>query len=705
MIDSNSHYDLVVIGGTPGGIACAVRAAREGLRVLLVNHTQHLGGFITSGAGGWETPCDYLRSPLYAEMITGAAEYYRDTYGENSPQHRAALPNPDNRFHIERPKVEPRVAEMLFEQMVAREKTLTVLKGYYVASAERDGAKLTAVSLKELHPESGAGVPPASSSEAGETPAPPHTLRITARTFADGTYEGDLAAAAGVPCQIGREPRSRYNEPHAGVIYSTERPHTPDQSRFPQDAVAGRLNIRSFPHATGPLRHPDSTGEGDSAVMAYNYRLILTKNPANRIPIQKPKNYDPDAHKKASNGSYVPSLPNVIADRPNVVPNIPNEKIGWNGGRLIGPHNAYPTADWPERERISRHYLDTMLSLLWFYQNDPAARECDRDYWKDYGLAADEFIDNQNVPYEIYVREARRLIGRYIFTEHDALPVPAFARIHAGARTPIHPDSVATTDWPIDSVACIERSSGPGAHPDGIFFLAEESRPAQVPYRTLLPQGLDNLLVPVALSASHVGWGPIRLEPVWMQTGEAAGLAAVLAQKHDTTPTALNPDQLLRGLVERHTMISFFNDVDPVSAEPWIPAVQYLGTKGFFATYDAYPHEPLTSATADCWAKAFAALLTCDTPDDASLAASAAHSLPANEPTKPSATATAIVASTLGEFASKLRTALSNNNLDTEPLEAARRALGLRCEEPLPRSAACQLIYETLGAIKTRKHT
>ncbi|EIP99577.1 hypothetical protein OpiT1DRAFT_04100 [Opitutaceae bacterium TAV1] len=679
--DLLTHYDLAVIGGTSGAIACAVRAAREGLRVVLVNHTQHLGGFITSGAGGWETPCDYLRSPLYAEMITGAAEYYRSAYGENSPQHRAALPNPDSRAHIERPKVEPRVAEMLFEQMVAREKNLTVIKGFYISDAERKNTHLVAVTITELHPKSGAG----------ETPAP-QNFRITARTFADATYESDLAAAAGAPCQIGREPRSRYNEPHAGVIYSTERPHAPEQARFPQDAVAGRLNLRSFPHATGPLRQPDSTGEGDSAVMAYNYRLILTKNPANRIPIEKPKNYDPDAHKKASNGSYVPSLPNVIADRPNVVPNIPNEKIGWNGGRLIGPHNAYPAADWPERERISRHYLDIMLSLLWFYQNDPAARECDRDYWKDYGLAADEFIDNQNLPYEIYVREARRLVGRYVFTEHDALPVPALTRIHAGARTPVHPDSIATTDWPIDSVACRERSSGPGAHPDGILFLAEESRPAQVPYRTLLPQGLDNLLVPVALSASHVGWGPIRLEPVWMQTGEAAGLAAALAQKHDTTPAALDPDLLLRALADRRVMISFFNDVDPASPEPWIPAVQYLGTKGFFATYDARPHAPLTPATETCWVKSFESLLAAAGAHDASFAASAAvHALPADDPES-----STIV--TLAEFAAKLRTILRGRNLATHPLESAKRALGLRCSEPLPRAAACRLIYETLGA-------
>jgi flavin-dependent dehydrogenase len=114
-VDGKS-YDLVVIGGTPGGIACAVRAAREGLSVLLVNHTQHLGGFVTSGAGGWEAPYDGLRSPIYGEMITGAAQYYAKTYGEGSPQHIASMPSKTSRAHIDRPKIEPRIAEMLFNR-------------------------------------------------------------------------------------------------------------------------------------------------------------------------------------------------------------------------------------------------------------------------------------------------------------------------------------------------------------------------------------------------------------------------------------------------------------------------------------------------------------------------------------------------------------------------------------------------------------
>lgn len=562
-VDGRS-YDLVVIGGTPGGIACAVRAARERLRVLLVNHTQHLGGFITSGAGGWEAPYDGLRSPLYGEMLTGAAEYYARTCGTNSPQHLASMPSATSRAHIDRAKVEPRIAEMLFNEMVGKEKTLTVLLGHIVANAERDGALLKRVTLNPMH---GGGA-----------------VHVSGKVFADAMYEGDLMAAAGVTTQIGRESRAQYGEPHAGVIYTRERRKEPGQRGFPRDADEGRLNIRYNSHATADILEGPESGEADGSVMAYNYRLILTREPSNRIMVPKPANYDPDIARAAAGGGFVP--------------NLPNNKVAWNGGRLIGPQNDYPAGDWPARERISRQYLDAMLMRLWWLQNDPTAPADERKKFAGYGLAADEFPDNNHAPCEIYVREARRLVGRYIFKEQDNVIAEGIA------RTPIHPDSIAITDWPVDSVACLRRAV-PGSNFDGIFFLAEEGRPAQVPYRSLLAEEVDNLLVPVALSASHVGWGAIRLEPVWMQTGESAGFAAALAVKNKTTPAALDPDLLVRTLVMNRVMVSFFNDVDVTSDDPRVSAAQYFGTKGFFADYNARLNEPLMEDVRDTWLHGF----------------------------------------------------------------------------------------------------
>lgn len=560
-------YDLVVIGGTPGGITCAVRAAREGLMVLLVNHTRHLGGFSTSGAGGWEAPYDGKRSPLYAEILSAAADHYRKTYGEGSPQHILSMPSTTSRAHIDRPKIEPRIAELLFNQMVEREKTLTVLLGHIVTQVKREGALLKSVTLKPMHGES--------------------SITVKGSVFADGMYEGDLIAAAGVKSQIGRESRRQYGEPHAGVIYTQERHKEAGQRGFPKAADEGTLNIRYNSHATGPIVEGPDSGEADCSVMAYNYRLVLTREPGNRIPVTKPANYDVAIAKAAGGGGFVP--------------NLPNKKVAWNGGRLIGPQNEYPAAAWPAREAISKRYLDGMLMRLWWLQNDPEAPEKDRRQFEGYGLAADEFPDNDHLPYEIYVREARRLVGRYVFKEQDNIVAEGIA------RTPVHADSIAITDWPVDSVACLPRNT-PGGNTDGILFLGEETRPAQVPYRSLLPQEVDNLLVPVPLSASHVGWGAIRLEPVWMQAGESAGFAAALAVKGKTTPAALDADKLLRKLAASHVMISFFNDVDVASEDPQVAAAQYFGAKGFFASYDARLAEPLTESERAAWQVGFAKL-------------------------------------------------------------------------------------------------
>ncbi len=620
-------YDLVVVGGTPGGIACAVRAAREGLSVLLVNHTRHLGGFVTSGAGGWEAPYDGLRSPLYGEMRAGAADYYRQTYGEDSPQHLASMPDATSRAHIDRAKVEPRVAERLFNRMVGREPTLTVLLGYVPAVTGRDGTLLKSVVLKPLR---GDG-----------------SVTVTAKVFADAMYEGDLMATAGISNRIGREARSQYNEPHAGVLYTKERPKAPGQRGFPMDADKGLLNIRYNSHATAEIVEGPQSGEADRSVMAYNYRLILTRNPSNRVMVTKPVNYDVAVARKASGGGFVPRLP--------------NGKVAWNGGRLIGPQNGYPAAGWPERERISRQCLDAMLMALWYLQNDPSVPENRRKQFAGYGLAADEFADNANVPYEIYVREARRLVGRAVFTEHDNVLADGIA------RTPVHADSVAITDWPVDSVACLPRSVK-GSNLDGIFFLGEETRPAQVPYRCLLAKEVDNLLVPVALSASHVGWGAIRLEPVWMQTGESAGFAAALAVKHNTTPAALDPGLLVRTLAKNRVTVSFFNDVDAASGQAWAPAVQYFGTQGFFADYDAKPQEPLTEARAKIWSDGFARLR--------------AGTLDPNAQARAVASATA--AATAKSVTMKAFLAMLNPNKEGQN------------DKPLTRGEACRLMFKLL---------
>lgn len=231
-------------------------------------------------------------------------------------------------------------------------------------------------------------------------------------------------------------------------------------------------------------------------------------------------------------------------------------------------------------------------------QNDPSVEPKRQKSWREFGLAKDEFTDNGHRPHEFYVREARRITGRYIFTQHDAMLADGLE------RAPVHEDSIGVTEWYLDTHACTPRHIE-GALEEGKMMLDVETFPGQVPYRAILPQGVDNLLVPVCLSSTHVAWGTIRLEPTWMNLCESAGHAAALAIQIKVTPAGLDPELLLRKLAASHVMLSFFNDVDVSSDDPRVAAAQYFATKGFFADYNARLDEPLKQATAAVWAQKF----------------------------------------------------------------------------------------------------
>ena len=553
------EYDVFILGATPAGIACAIRSAREGKKVIITSHGKHVGGFMTSGAGGWESPYDGTRSPILSEVQQRITEHYRKKYGNGSPQEMASIPSAGSRRHMDRRKAESAVVELIFEEMLAEQQNITLLKDTDPVKVTRNDGLIKEIILK-------------SAANAKE-------LVITAHVYVDCSYEGDLAALAGIPCRIGRENRQEYDEPHAGRVFTKHSPNDGGRLSWPTDVDEGRLNIRSFPHAAEDIVYPESSGVGDSCVMAYNYRLILCSDPENRIPISRPENYNPE---------LVRNLPAM-----SIVRDLPNSKIGWNAGRLIGPQNAYPGGDWKTRDLISKTYLDVILSQLWFLQNDSSVVNETRSYFQKFGLPKDEFSDNGHLPYEVYVREARRIEGRYVFTEHDAILKQGLR------RTTIHSNSIGITDWPLDSVACTDMTVE--GRNDGAFFLSASSRPAQIPYRCLLPKDCDNLLVPVCISASHVGFGAIRLEPVWMQLGEAAGFASAISIDSGTPPSSIEIPRLKHRLAENGFCLSFFNDIDSSSPDAWTVPIQYLGTLGFFDSYDARPRDMLDCKTKEDW--------------------------------------------------------------------------------------------------------
>lgn len=549
------HFDVVVIGGTGGGVAAAVRASREGCRVLIVQHNAHLGGMMTNGLMQWDALYGGPRSPIFTEILGNIEAHYIDMFGRDSATHQTIRCTHE---HYPISWAEPHVAEREYNRLLASEENITLLLNHHPVSVDKNGASIQSVALRNRHK--------------------PDTITVRGTTFIDATYEGDLLAIAGVDYRVGREASDEYNEPHAGKVF-TNIDFTPPQTVFNEG-----INIRAYSARQGNV-DPTSSHAADGAVQAYNYRFCVTSDPNNRIPIPKPANYDRER--------YLHYGRKYIA-----TPNGPNHKSHVNSPILPGENHAYPEGDWKTRDQITQRHLEFGLGLMWFLQHDESIPLTRRQNFQVWGLPKDEYTDNGHVPYEMYVREARRLVGRHVLTELDGSLTQDYS------RTPIHTDSIAITDWYMDSHSCTTEKR-PGYKYDGKLILTEESHPSQIPYRALLPRDVDNLLVPVCLSATHVAWGAIRLEPVFMQTGEAAGLAAGLAKQRDVTPARLDSDLLVRTLVKNHHMVSFFNDVKITDPEPVIVAAQYFGTKGFFHNYNVSLHEPLTEAMQKVWRAGF----------------------------------------------------------------------------------------------------
>ena len=559
--------DVCVYSGAPAGLACAIRAAREGLEVVLVTHTPHLGGMLTSGLCVWDTQWEGSRAPIYDELRQGLFDYYRERYGHHSAQYYAALPGP--RGHSNG-NFEASAARVVIEELVAREARIRMLRRMVPAAVQREGRRIASVTFQ-----------PYADAVSGEAGGEQVTLHADA--FVDGSYEGDLMALAGCAYRTGRESQAEHGEPFAGRIFvrPAAEPPTPEAARAGE--LHDRLRLRRFPGYFEVVDAPD-TGAGDDLVQGYNLRMMITDDPDNRLPVERPADYDRDRI--------------AALDQPSVMETgMPNRKLRVNRPQLVGEQTAYPEADWAQRERIIEAHWQALQGCLYFLRTDPSVAEETRERWQSWGLAADEFTDNDHRPYEIYARETRRLDGRYRFTGHDAFLVPGLD------RAPVHGTSIAATEWYIDSHACSFERHGDSRH-EGKVTLHAETFPGMVPYEALLPKELDNLLVVNCVSSTHIGWNTIRLEPTWMNIGEAAGWALVLARRAGTAPAAVNRHHLVCTLAESAVMVSFFNDVDVASREAWVAAVQYFGTQGFFAGYDARPRDPLGRRTAAIWLRA-----------------------------------------------------------------------------------------------------
>jgi hypothetical protein len=500
--------DVVVYGSTPGGFCAAIAAAREGATVILLEPTDHLGAMSTGGL----SHCD--SNQMVRSTVMGLFdEWHKRVVKDYSDRGLAAPYDPtqkDQSLWIFEPHVAMRVTKQMLD-----EAGVTVLTERYLESVTKEGPR-----IKSLVTKNG---------------------KFIARVFVDGTYEGDLMAAAGVDWTIGREGRQEYGEALAGKQYSKR-----------------KMNINGFDDDGNllPLITTDDGGAeeaGDSNVMTYSFRLCLTADPDNRVPLPKPDNYNP-ARFEIVRRAFAAGEKLIGFD---LYP-LPGNKLDGNnsiGGQfslgLIGAGNDWHSADEAGRKRIWEAHKQYTLEFIHFLISDPSVPDAVRRKYAELGLCKDEFTNYDHFSPALYIRESRRMKGLYVIRQDDIL------------KTPVKEDPIAISSFPIDSHDCQRIAlKGGGLINEGTIFPVRRKNPKQgypyhVPYRSILPksQQCDNLLVPVALSCTHVGISSLRIEGTWMIIGQSAGVAAALAAKHDVAVQALDYKKLReRLIVQKQTL-------------------------------------------------------------------------------------------------------------------------------------------------------
>jgi hypothetical protein len=534
-----AEYDLVVVGATPSGIAAAIAAARLGSRVALVSPEPWIGGMMTGGLGRTDFGRKEACGGLFREFMEAVYEHYVTTYGADSPQAKACREG----FYFE-----PKLAQEIFTKWLNAYPTLTLFRQHLLRGVTMENGALTGVLVFDKRRFA--------------------RKQLRAKAFIDATYEGDLAAFAGAAYRVGRESKDDFGESLAGVLY---------WDVWQRKIVGG-------------------TGEGDRKVQAYNYRLCLTNLPENRVAPPPPDQYDRDRYVTLL-GDIENGKLKALGFALSILP-LPNDKYDANNhpqgnpsSDFIGGNFEFPEASYEEREKSVRGHTDHVLGLLYFLQHDADVPEAFRKEARTWGFPRDEFTDNGNFPTQLYVREARRIVGDYLFTQHDAQLAPG------ALRPPIHCDSIAVGAYSLDSHATALPKPDTPDELEGFFYTKAD--PYQIPYRCLLPKGISGLLVSGCVSSTHIGYGTLRMEPVFVAMGQAAGAACALITKARATTRTLNVAKLQRQLIDHGQVITLFEDVTP--AHPHFAALQYFGTRGFFPGYEAEADSPVTREVAAQW--------------------------------------------------------------------------------------------------------
>ncbi len=510
--------DVVIYGNTSAGVITAVQVAKMNRSVILVGPDKHLGGLSSGGLGWTDSGKKETIGGLARDFYHRVWKHYdrsdawrwqkKEAYG-NRGQGTAAIDKDQRTMWI----FEPHVAETIFEDLI-RENEITLFRDQWL---DRDsGVTKSDGRIREIRMLSGKA--------------------FRAKMFIDATYEGDLLAAAGIDYHVGREGKDvygeRWNGVQVGVLHHKHWFQAPVSAYVvPGDPTSGVLPKIS----TEP---PGTKGESDKRVQAYCFRMCLTNVDENRVPFAKPDGYDPAQYEL---------LRRVFASGWREVFNkfdpIPNGKTDTNNhGPFstdnIGMNYDYPDGSYERRKEIIAEHRQYQQGLMYFLANDPSVPEDIRSKMITWGLSKDEFKDNGNWPHQIYVREARRMVGKHVMTEHDCM----------GAREVT--DSVGMGSYTLDSHnvqryikpdGTVQNEGDIGVHP---------GRPYRISYASLVPkkQQCENLLVPVCLSSSHIAFGSIRMEPVFMILGQSAATAAVMSIEQEIAVQDLQYNALSKRL-------------------------------------------------------------------------------------------------------------------------------------------------------------
>lgn len=491
--------DIIVYGDTSAAVVAAVQAKKEGKSVILVAPQTHLGAMTSAGLGFTDSGKAYTIGGMSKEFYHRVwLEYQKDSAWNLQKrsefnaqgQGTTAINNETQTMWVFEPKVAERIYDQWLEEYgipVYRNEKLNREKG-----VRKLGKRITSIQTLSKK-------------------------RFRGKMFLDCTFEGDLMAAAGCEYYVGREANSQYGEDYNGGRTTLEYNGHHFKSKISAYKAPGEPSSGLLKFIRPDPLTPE--GEADKRVQSYCYRMCLTDYEPNRLPITKPENYSPEDYELFARYFASGEKPPVMTT--SRMPNFKTDSNNHGAFSLdfIGMNYEYPEASYEERQKIMDAHRQYQLGLLYFLQNDPRLSDEIRERWQKWGLPKDEFTDNDHWPHNLYIREARRMIGHYVMTQADC---------QSKVKTPM---SVGMGSYTLDSHNTHRYVTDDGYVQNEGDVEVRLNGPYQIAYGALIPQKKDcsNLLVPVACSASHIAFGSIRMEPVFMILGQSAATAASLA--------------------------------------------------------------------------------------------------------------------------------------------------------------------------------